>query len=535
MTTCGEHLIALLEARGVSTVFGIPGVHTLEIYRGLNGGSIRHVTARHEQGAGFMADGWSRVTDAPGVAVVITGPGVTNAMTPLGQARHDGTPLLVISASVRTDHLGRGLGVIHDLPDQAGMTAAVTRRTIVVRDPAELEGALDEAWAVLTGADGPRGPVHLEIPMDVLRLPAADGPRRPAPTAGEPAADAIAEAAALLAGAERPALILGGGARNAGAAAVGIATSLGAPVGLTINAKGAVPGDHPLCVPSRMMFAPLDRLFLDADVVLVLGSQLSDLDWWMQAEGFRTAGRVIRVDADPNALGANADAALALRGDATAVAEAILAALPAGDAERAAGTAERIAAAAAEIRWPADVSRFLPAVRAIDAALPRDRIVCVDSTQLGYAANHALDVHLPGSWLMPIGFGCLGPALPMAIGSRLAEPDRPVAAIVGDGGFLFTLQELATARDEGLPIPVIVWNNAGYGEIRDAMSAGGMAAIGTDATAHDIPAIARGFGCHGERPADVAGVEAAIRAALDADRPTVIELTPQTEGVLDGV
>ena len=535
MTTCGEELVALLEQRGVRTVFGIPGVHTLEIYRGLAASGIRHVTARHEQGAGFMADGWSRVADEPGVALVITGPGVTNAMTPLGQARHDGTPLLVVSASVRTDHLGRGLGVIHDLPDQAAMTRAVTRRTVVVRDPADLAAGVDEAWRVLSGLDGPRGPVHLEVPMDVLRQPAVGGATAPAAEAAPLPDDVIAEVTRLLAAAERPALILGGGARNAGPHAIAIAEAVGAPIGLTINAKGAVPGDHPLCVPSRMMFAPLDRLFAEADVVLALGTQLSDLDWWMQEGGFPGTGAVIRVDADPVSLATHVEPALAVQADAREAAAAIAAALPPGDGARAAATAARIAEAAAAIAWPPDVSRFLPAVRALDAALPRDRIVCVDSTQLGYAANHALDVHLPGSWLMPIGFGCLGPALPMAIGARLAAPDRPVVAIAGDGGFLFTLQELATARDLGLPLPVVVWNNAGYGEIRDAMAHASMPAIGTDATAHDIPAIARGFGCLGERPADVAAFGEAVRTALAADRPTVIELTPATEGVLHAV
>jgi acetolactate synthase-1/2/3 large subunit len=311
-----------------------------------------------------------------------------------------------------------------------------------------------------------------------------------------------------------------------------IADHIGAPIGLTINAKGAVPGDHPLCVASRMMFTPLDRLFLDADVVLVLGSQLSDLDWWMQPQGFNFAGTVIRVDANPTALETNAASTVAIAGDAAAVATAIAEALP-SRADRARVVAESIAAATAAIQWPTDVGRFLPAVQAIDAALPRDRIVCVDSTQLGYAANHALDVYVPGSWLMPIGFGCLGPALPMAIGSKLAEPNRPVAAIVGDGGLLFTLQELATGLDHALPIPVIVWNNAGYGEIRDAMSASDMPAIGTDASAHDITAIARGFGCHADRPSNVAALSAAITAALAADRPTVIELTPKTEGILN--
>lgn len=535
MTTCGEHLIQLLEQRGVTTVFGIPGVHTLELYRGLAASGIHHVTARHEQGAGFMADGSSRVRGLPGVAIVITGPGVTNAMTPLGQARHDGTPLLVISASVKTTHRGRQRGVIHDLPDQAAMTRAVTRRTITIDDPARLADGIAEAWSVLSGHDGPIGPVHLEVPMDVLQLPAADGATRPngAPPAADP--DAIAAATALLAAAARPALILGGGARAAGPQALTIAERLGAPLGLTINAKGAVPGDHALCVPSRMMFDPLHTLFTEADVLLVVGSQLSDLDWWTHPAGFHSTARIIRIDTDPQALGTNATAEVALQGDAATTLAALAAAFPAeAQAARAAAVAGRILDGHQRIVWPQELAQYLPTVQAIDRALPRDRIVAVDSTQPGYAANHALDVHLPGSWLMPIGFGCLGPALPMAIGAKLAAPERPVLAIAGDGGVLFTLQELATAVDQRLALPIIVWNNGGYGEIRDAMGHGGIEPIGTDATAFDFPAIARGFGCHGVAPASIELVEEAVRAALEADRPTLIEVRPTTAGAFNG-
>lgn len=536
MTTCGEQLIDLLADRGVTTVFGIPGVHTLELYRGLGHGRIRHVTARHEQGAGFMADGWARTRGEPGVALVITGPGVTNAMTPLGQARHDGTPLLVVSASVRSDHRGRRLGVIHDLPDQAAMTATVTRRTIVVDDPSTLATAVAEAWAVLSGLDGPAGPVHLEVPMDVLRAPAAAAaPTLPAPDPTAPDGDAVAAAAAILAGAERPALILGGGARAAAATAQALAERLGAPIGLTINAKGLIPGDHPLAVPSRMMFEPLHDLFAEADAVLAIGTQLSDLDWWTRPGGFDASGRLIRVDADPAAFGTNASAEVEVLGDAAAAIRAIGGALgEVADPARADAVAARIAAGRETIAWPEEIAGHLPAVAAIDRALPRDRIVTVDSTQLGYAANHALDAHLPGSWQMPIGFGCLGPALPMAIGAKLAAPERPVLTIVGDGGILFTIAELATAADLGLALPIVVWNNDGYGEIRDAMAHASVPPIGTEASARDIPAIARGFGCHGVAPASVAELEPAIRAALEADRPTVIELRPTTRGVHDG-
>ncbi|MBJ7334951.1 MAG: hypothetical protein JHD05_10115, partial [Thermoleophilia bacterium] len=353
------------------------------------------------------------------------------------------------------------------------------------------------------------------VPMDILRLPAANGASASLPPVLAPTEKMVSAARDLLADAKNPAIILGGGGRNAGPAALALAEQLGAPVGLTINAKGAIPADHPLCIPSRMMFSPLDRHFVEADVVVVVGSQVSDLDWWTHAEGFEPQGRVIRIDTDERALETNVLPAVVMHGDATACLEAIAAVLgrPVA-AERVDAVGRQIAADSAALIWPNELRRYLPTIRALDAALARNRIVAVDSTQPGYAANHALDVYTPGSWLMPIGFGCLGPALPMAIGAKLAEPTRDVIAIAGDGGLLFTLQELATGRDCGLPLPIIVWNNSGYGEIRDAMDLSSIPQIGTDASAFDYPAIARGFGCLGVTAETVEDITTHVRDAL---------------------
>ena len=535
MSSVGEALIAGLAERGVDTIFGIPGVHTLELYRGLTTSGVRHVTPRHEQGAGFMADGWSRVSGRPGVCLVISGPGVTNVLTPIAQARHDARPLLVLSGVVSRGQRGRG--AIHDLPDQAALTRTLTRLTLSIDEPAQLAGALDAAWAVLEGRQGPPGPVHLQVPVDVLRM-VAEAPPTAATTvpAVLPSREAIERAIGVLATAERPAIVLGGGARDAGPAALELAERIGAPVGLTINGKGAVPATHPLCVPSRMMVAPFDRLFLDADVLLAVGTQLSELDWWALEGLFAPAGRIIRVDLDAAVLDAGAGAEIPLLGDAGAVLRALAARLPGGCAgPGAAAAAGRVAAASAACRWPESVSAHLPLVRALDSVLPADRIVAVDSTQPGYAANHALDVELPGSWLMPIGYGCLGSALPMAIGACLAAPHRPVLALAGDGGALFTLPELAAARDLGLSLPLVVWNNSGYGEIRDAMREAEVELLGTEASAVDLPRVAEGFGCVGARAESLDHLQELVATALTAPVPTLIEVTPRTAGVgVDG-
>ena len=525
MTSCGEAMIELLERAGTTTVFGIPGVHTLELYRGLTESGIRHVTPRHEQGAGFMADAWARVTGRPGVCTLISGPGLTNAITPIAQAYQDSIPMLVISGVVPRSR--RGLGEIHDLPDQQGLLSKVTAFSHSVTDPAELPSVLGRALDVF-GSARPR-PVHIEIALDVLQRDAgaAGTMAIPAP-AGPPVADpqALDAAAARLAAAERPLILLGGGAADAGDAALEIARRIGAPVGLTINGRGAIDHDDPLCLGSALSFAPVDGVLRDADAVLLAGAELSDLELWGLSEPLELHG-VIRVDIDAGQLDRRYPAEIGLLGDAVAtLTELARRIAPAGD-DRVARAEARVSDVRGRIEWPPSVADFLDVVAALDAALPPDRIVAADSTKPAYAANHSLPLHSRRSWLMPIGYGCLGCALPMAIGAKLAAPDRPVAALAGDGGVMFTVQELATARDLALPLPIVVYDNSGYGEIRDAMDESGIPNLGTDITTHDLPAIARGFGVGGVRVRTAEELEPAVVAALGADGPTVIELRPE--------
>ena len=526
--SCGETAVALLERFGVGTVFGIPGVHTLELYRGLGGSRLRHVTPRHEQGAGFMADGWARVTGTPGVCVLIGGPGLTNALTPIAQAYHDSIPMLVLSGAVAAAE--RGHGEIHDLPDQRALMASVTAFSHTVTDPAELPDVFARAYEVFS-TRRPR-PVHIALPVDVLALP-DDGSvtadttavverRRPSPLSVD-----IERAARLLEGAQAPLIVLGGGARDAGAQAIALAERLGAPVGLTINARGTVPDTHPLCLGSALSFPPIDELLRKADATLLVGAELSSLELWGLERPLQLR-HLVRVDIDAGQLQRRWPAEVALHGDAGATLAALAAALSSehgtavGGAARSAAAAARVAQARAALTPPSEISRFTPLLEAIDRALPADRIIAGDSTQPVYAANHLLAMHEPRSWLMPIGYGCLGCALPMAIGAKLALPDRPVVAIAGDGGFMFSVQELATAVEQRLSLPILVYDNSGFGEIRDAMSHAGIDRLGTDGTVHDVVMISRGFGCLTARPETLDALETALRNAFAADRPTVI-------------
>jgi thiamine pyrophosphate-dependent acetolactate synthase large subunit-like protein len=332
----------------------------------------------------------------------------------------------------------------------------------------------------------------------------------------------------MLWNAARPAILLGGGASDAGPEALRLAETIGAPVGLTINAKGAVPSSHPLCLGATLTFHPVCDLISEADVLLAVGTQFSHSDWWELDGPPQPQGSLIRVDIDPGQLHNPFQASIALLGDSAATLRSIAAAFPGDEPQndRARLGFSRAREAVRALRLPGEISGYREFLDSVDAALPEDRIVVGDSTQPVYAANHTMAAPQPRSWLMPIGYGTLGCALPMAIGAKLASPSRPVICLAGDGGILFTVQELATASDLHLPLPIVVWSNGGYREIRGAMEHAGIAQFATEAAAHDLVEIARGFGCRAERSTGLREAGSLIREALSASGPTVIEVRP---------
>ena len=466
MRTVGQALVEGLKARGVEVVFGIPGVHTIELYRGLAGGGIRHVTPRHEQGAAFMADGYARASGKPGVAFVITGPGLLNALTAMGQAKADSVPILVISGVNRRNSLGKGLGLLHELPDQAAIVRPLCP-TERLEDPADLEPLLDRAFANLL--IGRPGPVHIEIPTDVMPLAAPAAPRAPLPTRPGPDAKQVAQAAQLLNAAQRPVILAGGGARGCDAALRQLAETLDAPVILTVNARGMLHA-HPLCVPaSPSLDAPRD-LIRQADRILALGTELGPTDYDMYVRGgFPDLSGMIRVDVCADQL-ARHPAALTIKAETAPTIAALLPHLAAKQAQghaRAATTREKARAEIAHLH-PAMPAQ-LAMVEAIRSALPGAQIVG-DSTQPVYAANLYYDHDRPGGWFnAATGFGALGFGPGAAIGAAIANPGTPTVCLIGDGGLQFDPAELRVAVDENLPLTFLVWNNASYREIAEAM------------------------------------------------------------------
>lgn len=519
---CGEALVQLLEQYGIDTVFGIPGVHNLALYRGLGRSSITHVQARNEQGAGFMADGFARAGGRPGVCFVISGPGVTNAATPLGQAFADSIPVLMISAVTASHTHGQGWGALHEITDQEAVTRPLTAISATALSPEDLPALLGRAFTVFA-SQRPR-PVHIGIPIDVLEMETDGNWKAVAPPARpSPDSKAVAAAARLLLDAARPSIYVGGGAVEAAASVTAIAERLNATV-ITSNAgKGVVPESHPLNVGGSIWRQPTQDHIGAADVVLAIGTELAETDSF--TERLSLTGKVIRVDIDPTKIDDLYPAAIGIVADASITATALVEALGPG-APTVVGAAERVAATRAAVGAAlTDVERqHVVALEAIRRALPADAILMNDIAQLVYTGSAMFPVEHPRLWHYPAGFCTLGCGLPDAIGAKMAFPDRPVATLVGDGGFMFTPQELITATQLGLPIPIIIWNNGGLQQIADDMNTMGITPIGTDGINPDFLMLARSMGANGSRPDSIEALEAAVAGALGADRPTIIEI-----------
>ena len=523
MTTVGIRLVEGLAARGVEVVFGIPGVHTIELYRGLAAaqGTIRHVTPRHEQGAGFMADGYARVSGKPGVAFVITGPGLTNTLTAMAQAKADSVPMLVVSGLGRSDTLGKGLGRLHELPDQGAMVATLCHSETVT-DPKTLGEVLDRAFAAMTS--GRPGPAHIQISTNMMGQPC---PELPAPVGSGSAVPLplgrIRSLAAALNGAEKVVILAGGGTRGAEVPLQKLAELLDAPVVQTANARGAMHG-HRLCVPASASLIAVRKLIAEADQVLAIGTEIGPTDYDVYAKGgLPDLSGMIRIDICAEQL-ARHPAKLPIKADAGAMMQALLPMiLPANREGNVRAEATRQAARAELAGLYEPMPAQLAMVEAIRDALP-GAIIVGDSTQPVYAANLYYDHDRPRGWFnAATGYGALGFAPGAAIGAALAAPGVPVVCLIGDGGLQFSPGELRTALDEKLPITFVVWNNAGFREIAEAMRQSKVPVLGCDPSPLDMEHFAMACDLPFARvPQDPA--ELAEMLATPQDGPRLLEV-----------
>jgi len=521
----GRYIVALLAANGIDTVFGIPGVHNLELYRGIAATGLRHILVRHEQNAGFAADGFARVSGRAAAAFVISGPGLTNILTAAAQAKTDSVPMLIVASTPVESSLAKGWGVLHELDDQRAMAAGVAGTARSARSAQDARDHLREAFASFQL--GRQRPAYLEIPLDLLAQSTALRPERFAQVGGGPEATVavVEQACDLLAAAERPMIVAGGGARAAGAQLRKLVEALDGYLVTTVAGKGLLPESHPANLGASLQFRATQELVARADVVLAVGTELSETDFYSGTR-LEMTGRLIRIDIDATKLADHYAADVGIWGDACASLEALLRAF-ADPSVRPRWRSELGPAATHRARIDEQFNagaracaRLLGAVR---AAIPADAAVFTDMTQAAYLGNYAFAADRPGTWFHPSGYGTLGYALPAAIGALVAEPSRAVLALAGDFGFQFTSQELATAVELKLSLPIVLWNNSALGQIRDDMIAAGIPPTGVVGHNPDFLALARAYGAHAERPRGAAELTAAIQSARLRRGPTVLE------------
>ena len=519
--TGGAAVVDALSAHDVTDVFGIPGTHNLEIYRYLPEARIRHVVTRHEQGAGYAADGYARVSGRPGVIVTTSGPGITNAITALATAYADSVPLLAISPGPVRGTAGADIGWLHEMKDQHAALQAVCGRSVRVDTADEIPDAVASVFAGFASRR-PR-PAHLEVPVDVL-----EGPwerravvTKPPPPPSRPTPEDAAAVAAALTRARRPLLIAGGGARGA-AAHLRTLADLGIPIMTTVNGKGLVDESHPAALGASMRLPAAHELINDADVLVVVGSELGDSDLWGGEVAPGSSRRtVVRVDLDPAQLHKNVRADVGVLGDAQLLLAAVVERLGAAGL----GTREIDPSARKAVGTGADqdAGPWAEIQRVLAATVPADTVVAGDSSQVTYYGTVHYWPFTPDNRLLyPTGYATLGYGLPAAIGAKVADPSRPVIALVGDGAAMFSIQELMTAVEQRLTIPVVVVDNGGYAEIRQQMVERGITPQAVDLAQPDFAALARSIGARGVVADHVADLGRLTAEALNAEGPTLI-------------
>jgi len=518
----GEAIVRLLEQLGVDVVFGIPGTHSIELYRGLQHSSIRHILSRHEQGAGFMADGYARASGRPGVCFVITGPGVTNITTAMGQAYSDSVPMLVLSPVNDGDGSHYHYGRLHEIGQQSRVTDELTAFSVTVTNAEQIGAEINRAFR-LFATERPR-PVHINIPLSILRgevnAPFMLEPQRP--RAGVDSS-VLAKIQAALVAAANPVIVAGGGCRHFAELVVALAERVPCPLITTVAGRGIIPGSHPLSVGAQLRAPEVQAFLRDADFALVLGSELAEPDHW--SDELRLPARQVWVNLDAELLLRRAPET-GVVADAREVVSSLNQRIARAQGEAVRVTHERCRAVREQLRqlfepWQHTHWRVLIELQ---KNLPPECCVCSDMTQLAYTAVDYLPCKLPDSWFHPNGFGTLGYALPAGIGVALAREPSPVLVLVGDAGLQYTMAEMGVAAELGLSIVILLWQNNALQQIADDMAEHGVAAIAVTQQNPDFLALAKSFGWQARKVNGLYDLGPQLEAAFAESSPVLLEL-----------
>ncbi|MFB7514958.1 thiamine pyrophosphate-binding protein [Streptomyces sp. NPDC056144] len=491
----GDLVVETLAGLGATTVFGLPGQHALGMFDALRRSSLRYVGLRVENNAGFAADAYGRITGEAAPLLLSTGPGALLSLAALQEAAAASAPVLAIGSQIPEAGLGGGRhGYLHELRDQQASFRDVVKSVHLVRTPSQIPSAIAAAWE--SALTAPHGPVWVEIPQDVLTaetiLPVVTA-MDATPEEAAPRPELTALAAHLLTNAERPAIIAGGGVVRSDASGKlrQLAERLSAPVVTTFGGKGAFPWNHPLSLQSWLEDRHTTEFLEDADVLLVIGSGLGEMS--SNYRTFAPRGRVIQIEADAGKLESNYPA-LGIHADARLALQALLE--TAGPREDPTAP-ERVAAVLGKVRDRIDAQGLdleQRVVAAVREALPARAPSFWDMTILSYWAWSAFDARHPNTMHSAQGAGGLGYAFPAALGAAVADPSQPVLAVSGDGGAMYSIAELATARQYGLDVTWLIVDDGGYGILREYMTDAFGATTGTELTRPDFVALAESFG-----------------------------------------
>ena len=519
--TGGGALVEMLRRHQVDTVFALPGVQNDALFAAFYdaGEALRVIHTRHEQGAAYMAFGYARASGKVGAYAVVPGPGLLNTTAALATAYATNAPVLCISGQIPSDLIGRGFGLLHEIPDQLGILRTLTKWAGRIEHPTQTGPLVNEAFRQLR--EGRPRPVGLEIPPDVLALEtevALPAPDMPQPAAA-PDPELIDKAAALLAAAKKPLIFVGGGAVDAGAEVLAVAEMLQAPVVSFSGGKGIVSDRHYLAQSGLVGH----ELWREADVVLAIGTRLHQpqLRWGVDRDL-----KLIRIDIDPVEITRFFRPALGIVADAKSALAALHRALD-QQAPKRASRKDELETLKSSTLASLD-ERLGPQceyLRAIRAELPDDGIYVEDLTQVGYVGRMAFPVYHPRTYIHSGYQGTLGSGFATALGAKVARPDLPVVSVSGDGGFMYNVQELSTAARHGIDIVAIVFADGAYGNVRRIQKEDyGNRLIGVDLLNPQFPKMAESFGVAGVRTTTADGLRRELAAALKRRGTTLIEV-----------
>jgi acetolactate synthase I/II/III large subunit len=519
--TGGEAIVSGLVAHGVDTVFGLPGAQIYGLFDAFQQAQLKVIGARHEQACGYMAYGYARSTGKAGVFSVVPGPGVLNAGAAMLTAFGSNEPVLCLTGQVPTQFLGRGRGHLHEMPDQLATLRTFVKWAERIEYPDAAPTLVARAFQEMLS--GRRGPAALEMPWDVFTQRADTGPAKvfdpfPAPL---PDPDRVKDAAALVAASKRPMIFVGSGAIDAREEILELAELIDAPVVAFRSGRGIVSNAHEL----GLTMAAAYKLWPQTDLMIGIGTRMelpaSSFRWPFQPQGLKS----IRIDIDPSEM-RRLTPDVALVSDAKAGARELLAATAkAGHRKtggRRAAIREASAAALQEIQAVQPQMAYLNILREV---LPHNAIVTDELSQVGFASWYGFPVFEPRTFITSGYQGTLGSGFPTALGAKVANPDRPVIAITGDGGFMFGVQELATAVQFNIAVVTLVFNNNAYGNVRrDQRTRFDGRVVASDLVNPDFVKLAESFGVAASRVTSPDHFRPALEKALAHGGPYLVAI-----------